>query len=95
MTTVVTLLTQPDCALCEHAKQVLAKVSADHPLHLEEIGLDTRQGQDLAVRAGMLFAPGILLDGAPFAYGRLSERALRRALHRKHGTAPEGNDRRG
>lgn len=28
--------------------------------------------------------PRILLDGAPSTFGRLSERALRRALHRSH-----------
>jgi hypothetical protein len=89
VTTVVTLLTQPDCALCEHAKQVLAKVGADHPLRVEEIGLGTPRGQQLALGAGVLFAPGILLDGAPYAFGRLSERALRRALSRIPATAPE------
>jgi len=34
----------------------------------------------VAADAGVMFAPGILLDGAPFGYGRLSERRLRRAL---------------
>jgi hypothetical protein len=28
----------------------------------------------------VLFAPGVLVDGAPFSYGRLSERKLRRTL---------------
>jgi len=88
VTTVVTLLTQPDCALCEHAKQVLAKVGADHRLQVEEIGLDTPPGQQLPPGAGMLFAPGILLDGAPYAFGRLSERALRRTLSRTPATTP-------
>jgi len=89
VTTVVTLLTQPDCALCEHAKQVLAKVGADHRLQVEEIGLDTPGGRQLALGAGMLFAPGILLDGAPYAFGRLSERALRRTLSRAPATTPQ------
>ena len=88
MTTVVTLLTQPDCALCEHAKQVLARVGADHPLRVEEIDLHTPRGQQLALGAGVLFAPGILLDGAPYAFGRLSERGLRRTLSRTPATTP-------
>ena len=88
-TTVVTLLTQPDCALCEHAKQVLARVGTDHPLQVEEIDLHTPRGQQLALGAGVLFAPGILLDGHPYAFGRLSERALRRTLSRKPATTPE------
>jgi glutaredoxin-like protein DUF836 len=85
-TVIVTLLTQPDCALCEHAKQVLARVGAEHPLTVREIGLHTPQGQSLAVAGGVLFAPGVLLDGVPYAFGRLSERALRRHLHRRQAT---------
>ncbi|MET9835891.1 glutaredoxin family protein [Streptomyces sp. NPDC006385] len=76
----ITLLTQADCTLCEHAKQVLAKVGADHPLTVTEIDLTSEEGQRLGAAAGVLFAPGILLDGRPFAHGRLSERRLRRAL---------------
>ena len=80
--TAVTLLTQADCALCEHAKQVLARVGEDHPLDVTEIGLGSEQGRALATRAGVLFAPGVLVDGRPFGYGRLSERRLRRVLER-------------
>jgi len=81
--TAVTLLTQSDCAMCQHAKEVLARVGQDHPLTVEEIDLDTPAGRDLALRHGILFAPGILLDGAAFGYGRLSERKLRRTLARR------------
>jgi glutaredoxin len=81
--TAVTLLTQTDCTLCEHAKQVLARVAADHPLTVSEIGLHTDEGRRLAAEAGVAFAPGILLDGQPFAYGRLSERKLRRRLQQQ------------
>ncbi len=78
--TAVTLLTQADCALCEHAKGVLARVGADHPLEITEIDLASGPGRAVAGRAGVLFAPGLLVDGRPFGYGRLSERRLRRAL---------------
>lgn len=76
----VTLLTQDACSLCDHAKEVLARVRADHPLEVEEISLTTEHGKELAMRAGVLFAPGVLLDGSPFAFGRLSERRLRKHL---------------
>lgn len=76
----VTLLTQDACSLCDHAKEVLDRVRADHPLELEEISLTTERGKELAMRAGVLFAPGVLLDGSPFAFGRLSERRLRKHL---------------
>lgn len=76
----VTLLTQDACSLCDHAKDVVRRVQQDTDLVLEEIGLDTDQGRDLALKSGVLFAPGILLDGQPFGHGRLSERKLRKAL---------------
>lgn len=78
----VTLLTQDDCAMCEHAKQVLARVGVDHQLEVEEVALTTAEGRELALRHGVVFAPGVLLDGESFAYGRLSERKLRRTLAR-------------
>ncbi|MBC9725001.1 glutaredoxin family protein [Streptomyces sp. TRM68367] len=76
----ITVLTQADCALCEHAKTVLAKAGADHPLDITEIDLTSEEGRRLGAEAGVLFAPGVLLNGEPFSYGRLSERRLRRAL---------------
>ncbi len=80
--TAITLLTQADCTLCEHAKQVLARVGADHPLEITEIDLASEQGRTLAAQAGVLFAPGVLVGGRPFGHGRLSERKLRRTLGR-------------
>jgi glutaredoxin len=76
----VTLLTQDDCTFCNHAKDVLARVAADYPLEVEEIDLGSPAGQALAVGEGVFFAPGVLLDGALFSHGRLSEEKLRRAL---------------
>jgi glutaredoxin len=79
----ITLLTQSACSLCEHAKSVLARVGADHPLQVREVSLDSPEGRTMAREAGVAFAPGILLDGAPFGFGRLSERRLRRTLTRR------------
>lgn len=79
---VVTLLTQDDCALCDHAKGVVGRLAQEYPLRLEEVGLDTTEGRELAEKNMVLFAPGILLDGQPFGHGRLSEKKLRRALRR-------------
>lgn len=78
----VTLLTQPDCAFCDQAKHVLARVGHDHALEIEEIDLASDRGRDLATKHGVLFAPGVLIDGQSFSYGRLSERRMRKALSR-------------
>lgn len=78
--TVVTLLTQNDCRLCEQAKDVLARVGQDHPLRVEEVALSSDRGRALATEGGVMFAPGVFVDGRPFGFGRLSERKLRRSL---------------
>lgn len=82
-TVTVTLLTQPDCALCEQAKDILARVSGEHPLAVTELDLTTPAGRELAVRHGVLFAPGVLINDEPFSYGRLSEKKLRRQLSKR------------
>ncbi len=76
----ITLLTQADCGYCEHAKAVLGRVGEDYSLRVTEIDLATPEGKQLAERAGIMFAPGVLLDGKGYACGRLSERKLRRTL---------------
>lgn len=79
----ITLLTQPACGLCEFAKEILARLGTRYPMSVTEISLDTAAGRRLAAEAGMMFAPGVLVDGQPFSYGRLSERKLRRLLERR------------
>lgn len=78
--TAITLLTKPDCDLCEHAKAVLGRIAADTPIDVEVVGLATDRGRALAEQSGMAFPPGVIVDGEPFSHGRLSERKLRRAL---------------
>ena len=79
----ITLLTQPSCGLCAQAKQVLDTLARDYPLTVTELDLTTPDGQALAAQAGVVFAPGVLVDGEPFSFGRLSERKLRRKLDRR------------
>jgi glutaredoxin len=79
----ITLLTQSACGFCEHAKDVLRRVGQDHPLRITEIDLGSEEGQRLARRCGVMFAPGVLIDGEPFSYGRISERKLRRTLSKR------------
>ena len=77
------LLTQEHCSLCERASRVLERLAADYPLQVTTLELASKQGRALAERGGILFAPGVFLDGERFSYGRLSERKLRRELHRR------------
>jgi glutaredoxin len=79
----IILLTQPACGMCEVAKNILANLGDEYPLSVTEIDLGTEPGRRLAAQAGVMFAPGVLVDGRPFSYGRLSERKLRRLLDRR------------
>lgn len=76
----VTVLTQENCTWCEQAKAILRDISATRPLVIEEIELTSEHGRNLAISHGVVFAPGILLDGQLFSYGRPSEKKLRRRL---------------
>ncbi|MGH2969178.1 MAG: glutaredoxin family protein [Solirubrobacteraceae bacterium] len=82
----VILLTQEACAFCDQAKAMLGRLVEDYPITVRLIGLDTPDGERMALSAGVLFPPGIIIDGEPFSYGRPSERKLRRALRSRLAT---------
>lgn len=79
----VLVLTQPDCGFCDQAKEVLARVGEDFPLAVHEVDLDSEYGRRMAEAGGIMFPPGVLIEGQPFSYGRLSERRLRKELRRR------------
>ncbi|MHB1534111.1 MAG: glutaredoxin family protein [Acidimicrobiales bacterium] len=79
----ITLLSAPDCEMCERAKAVLERVGQDVDLEVEELSAQTERGRQLMVEHRVAFPPGVLLGGKPFSYGRLSERKLRRELARR------------
>ena len=76
----ITILTQPSCAFCDQAKEILSRLAADFLLDVREVGLDTDEGKKLAIQHAVMFAPGILLDGKLISYGRLSEKKLKSQL---------------
>ena len=78
----LTLLTQPDCAWCDHGKRLLADLDREIPLRVEEVDLHTEQGRRLAAEHRLIFAPGLIAEGRLIAHGRFSARALRRDLTR-------------
>jgi glutaredoxin len=78
-----TLLTQQACDLCDQAKGVLDRLRPEFGLQIELVDITTEQGRELAARSGVLFPPGLLIDGEPYSYGRVSERKLRKELARR------------
>lgn len=82
----VTLLTREHCAFCDQAKELLRRLATEYPLIIEALELSSAEGQRLAAAGGILFPPGLYLDGEPFSYGRPSERKLRWELERRRQT---------
>lgn len=80
---IVTLLTQANCGLCQTARQVLDRLAVEHRYTIELLDFGSAEGQALAERGGIWFPPGVLIDGEPFSYGRISERKLRVELERR------------
>ena len=82
----ITLLTQAQCGFCNDAHETLRRLAREYPLEVTVLDIASPDGQTLAQRAGVVFPPGVLIEGASFSYGRLSERKLRRELEgRLHG----------
>jgi glutaredoxin len=71
------LITSRDCHLCARAREVLASLS----LQAREVDVDSREAHELAASGVPLAMLPVLWDGERvLAYGRFSERALRRKL---------------
>jgi len=71
------LISSRDCHLCSHARAVLASLQ----LEAREIDVDSAEATQLATRGVPLAFLPVLWDGERVvAYGRLSEKALRKTL---------------
>ena len=71
------LVTTDDCHLCERARDVLATLE----IEAREVAIDSDEARSLARRGLSLAFLPVLTDGArAIAYGRFSERHLRREL---------------
>ena len=77
---VVTLLTKTECENCDRAKEMLYRLAQDLSLTIHFIDLDSAEGHVLARSHGVMFAPGVLIDGRMSSYGRPSERRMRRDI---------------
>jgi len=79
----VLILTQENCEFCDAAKAMFDRLSREYPLSVSTLSLESAAGQALAEKGGILFPPGIFLDGEPCCYGRPSEARLRREIERR------------
>ena len=76
----VLILIQDGCHFCHDAEALLRRLASEYPLRIDTLDMGTPEGEKMALQSGLLFPPGILLDGRPFCYGRPSEGKLRRAI---------------
>ena len=79
----VLLLTQKQCGFCTQAKEILDRLAPEYGFSVSTLDVSSPEGEALAVRSGILFPPGIFLDGEAFSYGRPSERRLRGEIERR------------
>ena len=79
----MTLVSTEGCHYCAFAREILQRLRQEYPLEVEEVPLESPEGMRLAMRDGIIFQPGIYLNGQLFGYGRLSEEKLRRCLARR------------
>ena len=79
------LFTSPGCHYCGYAREVLERVGADVPLRVMEVDLDSPAGLAALARWRVPFPPIVVVDGALFGYGRISEGKLRAVLAAKGG----------
>ena len=74
-------VTAPDCHLCEHGRAiVVGLLAAEKGFAVEEVAWDSERGTALIERDGVPFPPALYLGDALLAYGRMSERRLRKLL---------------
>lgn len=79
MTRNVTLLAKPGCHLCDEAREVIRRVTAEVGAAWEE--LDITRDEELYRRYWEQI-PVTLIDGEQHDFWRVSETRLRRALER-------------
>lgn len=78
--TEITLVTEPRSDFCDRAKEALHYLSAEFEIAVTEIPLVSDEGRRLAVEHAILTAPGLLIDGVFFSYGKVDEHRLRMTL---------------
>jgi hypothetical protein len=78
--TEIILLTEPRSEQCGRAKEILHYLSAEFELSVTEVPLASDEGRSLAIEHAILTAPGLLVDGVLFSYGKVDENRLRMTL---------------
>lgn len=73
----VLILEAPGCRYCDDAKALLGRLADEFALEVVTASAREEPGRSLALEHGVLFPPGIFVDGELVQYGRPSEGRLR------------------
>jgi hypothetical protein len=79
-TTEVVYVTAERCHFCDRGRAVLAERASRHPLLVRVVALTSDEGRALAARWRVPYPPIVLVQGKLAGYGRLSSKALERAV---------------
>lgn len=78
--TPVLILSAPACHFCDEAKSLFDRLAHEFALEIETKSISSEAGTALALTYGVLFPPGIFINGDLLQYGRPSERKIRARL---------------
>ena len=79
----VTLVHSPACHFCDDAEEALYELSADYPIDLSVVSIDSALGATLVAVHRPAMNPLVLVDGAFFSSGRLPRKKLVKLLERR------------
>ena len=67
----ITVVESPACHLCEDARKVVERLSAEYPITLRVVDIRSARGQALIAEHRPAMSPLVLIDGAFLCAGRL------------------------
>ena len=76
----VVLVTAPRCHFCIDTSKLLEKLSNSYSLSVRTVELASDEGAAIVSHYRVPFPPVLLIDGAYFGHGRISQRKLVRAF---------------
>lgn len=80
MTARVLLISSEGCKFCDEAERLFQRLATEYDLEVETRTTEDPGVRTLALTHGVLFPPGIFIDGTLVQYGRPSERLIRQRL---------------
>ena len=72
----------PNCHFCDEGSRIVERLATETGLQIERVDWGAPRAHELAERDRPMFPPALYLGSTLLGYGRLSERRLRKLIHR-------------